>query len=298
MKLKILLISSTLAFSLLQTTPVFAKDGRGVLEDIKHSFNKIEKLEKDDSQKQQSDISKSKQRVNKEIDRRISALTKLLQRIQNDSKLTGDEKTNVSNDIQSDIDGLNALKTKVDADSDINTLKSDAKQVVTNFRVFAIATPKTRLLITIDNLQTVVSKITAFTPKLQTLIDSLKSQGKDVTSLQTSLDDINSRLTSVSSTLASDKTLILGVTTASTDTKSTFQKVRQDLAGVRQSLAQVRHDFAKMRETFRLLITGGNSSNANLSTSPIPSETPSPTPTETPSPTPTPSTSPTPSPTV
>lgn len=293
MKTSNLFIAGTLIFSLIQTTPAFAEEPRGIIGDIQRNVQSLEKRASAEAQrqnkkeqKQQNNLAGAKKRADQAINRRLSELNKLLQRVQNDQKLTSDDKANLSSDIQSAINGLTALKSKIDADTDLPTIKSDAKQIISGFKVFDVIVPKTRLLITIDDLMSVTTRIAGFTPKIQDLVNNLKSEGKDVTQLQSLLDDVNSRLTSINNQLSSDKTLVLAVTISSTDPKSTFTQVRKDLAGVRQSLAQVRHDFGKTREAFEKAINGENSSS-----SPIPST--SATPTSSPTATPTPTASPT-----
>lgn len=304
MKKNNLIIAAVLIVSLIQTSPVFAEEPRGLINDVQRFEKRAtiieaqrqeQKIQKR-NQGQQNNLNGAKKRADQAINRRISELNRLLQRIQNDQKLTSDEKSNLSSDIQSAINGLTTLKSKIDADTDLTTLKSDAKQIVSGFKVFDIIVPKTRLLITIDNLMTVTTKIAGFTPKIQDLIKNLKSEGKDVTQLQSLLNDVNSRLTAINNQLSSDKTLVLGITTSTTDPKSTFTQVRKDLAGVRQGLAQVRHDFAQMRDTFHIIITGGNSGNGSASGSStplaIPSKSPTPTPSSSPNLTPTPTVTP------
>lgn len=272
MKIQTLLITSTLTLSLLQTPPVFAQGPQDLINDV----TRMEKRQAQITDRKQDELAKIKKRADREIDKRVDRLNKLSQRIENDQKLSADEKSNLSADIQSDISGLTTLKAKIDADTDVATARSDAKQIFTNFRVFAIVVPKTRLLITIDNLQAVVTKLVGFTPKIQDLINNLSSEGKDVSKLQTLLNDVNNRLTAISNQLTSDKNLVLGVSVSTADPKFVFTQVRKDLADIRQSLAQVRHDFGQMRETFRIIITGGNSGNTSASVSPIPSATPTP----------------------
>ncbi len=64
--------------------------------------------------------------------------------------------------------------------------------------------------------------MSGFTPKIQNLINNLKSQGKDVTSLQASLDDINKILATINTQLSADKTTVLSVTVSTTDPKTIF----------------------------------------------------------------------------
>lgn len=208
------------------------------------------------AQRQETNLTNLKQRADKAIDNRITELNNLLSRIQNNSRLSSDEKTSLSADINTDISGLTSLKAKIDADTDLQTARSDAKTIVTSYRIYMVLVPKIRLLITIDNLSALDTTLQGLTPKLQDLINNLKSQGKDVTSLQSSLDDINSRLTSISNTLSADKSKVEAVSVSDYATAhSSFVAVRQDLAqNIRASFAQIRHDIAQMRVDFKISI--------------------------------------------
>lgn len=261
MKLKTysIIIASTILILLSGAVPVFAQD-LGAQELIKE-VNREQKRTSISVEKKQDELARIKKRADTEIDRRINSLNKLLARIQSDNKLSADEKSNISADINSNIAGLTSLKAKIDADTDAATAKSDAKQIFINFRIFANFEPKTRLLISIDNLQVVANRISSFTPKIQDLINNLKSQGKDVASLQASLDDINKTLITINGQLSIDKATVLGVSVSTTDPKTIFTNVRQDLSKVRSEFAQIRNDIAQMRNAFRIIIQGGNSAN-------------------------------------
>lgn len=205
-------------------------------------------------------LSKVKERGDRMITERVRALQKLLGRIQNDKKLSSADKSSLSGDINTTIASLNALKSKIDADTDPATARSDVKSILTNFRIFAIYIPKIRLLITIGNLQTESSRMTTLSGKLQTLITKLQSQGKDVSSLQASLTDMNAQITAINSLLTTDKSLVSAVNTTSADPKSVFTQVRKDLATIRQDFAQIRHDIATMRDTIRIILPKGTAS--------------------------------------
>src|SRR5579871_3690390 len=110
---------------------------------------------------------------------RITSLTNLSTRIQNDSRLTTDEKSSLSADVQSALSGLTNLKSKIDADTDVATARSDTKEIVTNYYVYEIFEPKIRLLIMLNNIQEIVSKLQILTPQLTSLANTLSSQGKN-----------------------------------------------------------------------------------------------------------------------
>lgn len=237
----------------LQTVmPAFAIEGTGEPR-IANTITHMQNFASKSADRQANELQTIIKRADTLITNRLTALNKLSTRIQNDSKLSASEKSSLSSDIQTEINGLTAQKTKIDADTDATTARADAKQIITNYYVFAVFEPKVRLLITINNLQTTTANIQAIVPQLQNLINTYKTQGKDVTQMQNLLNDISSQLQTISTTLTTDATTVQNVSvTSNTTAKATFVQVRQDLAQiVRAGFAKIRSDFAQMRPLFK-----------------------------------------------
>ncbi len=129
-----------------------------------------------------------------EIERRIVALNKLIERIDKIRKLSATQKTELKARVQTEIDTLNALKAKIDADTDITTLKADVKSIVDSYRVFVVFMPQIRLIAAGDRLLTVAANLSAISTKLQTRITEAQAAGKDVTQLNTYLTDLNAKV--------------------------------------------------------------------------------------------------------
>lgn len=139
-------------------------------------------------------VSNLKQRADSEIARRVTALNGLISRISQIKKLTNTQKADFTSKIQAQIDALNALKTKIDTDTDLTTLKTDVKSIVDSYRIFLVFMPQIRLLGAADRLSTVASDLTALSAKLETRISDAKSLGKDTVQLDTYLTDLNSKV--------------------------------------------------------------------------------------------------------
>ncbi len=255
------------------TQPALAQDDgmNKLINQVQRSENQAAK-DTQKQQRQEQNLDNLKKRADKMIDNRIDALNKVLQRIQNDKRLSADEKSSLSAEIQTNISGLTSLKAKIDADTDITVARTDSKSIITNFRVFAIFEPKIRLLVTIDNMSASQTRLSSLTPKLQNLINNLKSQGKDVSKLQPLLDDINSNLSTIGSKLSADRQTVLGISASSNP--STFASVRQDLATVREEFAKVRSDIGQMRVEFQTAIKSNVNQPTTSSPSPSPTVTP------------------------
>ena len=130
-----------------------------------------------------------------EIQRRLSNLTAALTKLSATTKLTAADKTALTNQINSEISSLTALKTKLAADTDLTTARADVQNIVSDYRVYVLLLPKTRLIATADSFSTVETQFNTLANLLQAKIDSTKKAGKDVTALQASLNDLDAKLT-------------------------------------------------------------------------------------------------------
>lgn len=198
------------------------------------------------AQREDTRLTAIKTSADKMIDQRVATLQTLLTHVTQDSKLPSDDVTAFTTDINTTISSLQTLKTKIDADTDVTTALADRKSIVTSYRIYLIFEPKLRLLIAVDNLQAVNQKLATLSGSLTTLITNLKSEGKDVTTMQTALTDINIKLADATTKLANAKSALLAITTSQAG-QQPFVAVKQDLATVRQDYAAIRADFAKIR---------------------------------------------------
>ncbi len=203
------------------------------------------------AQRQSNDLARIITRGDSMIQVRLTSLQNLLTRVQNDKRLTPDEKTSFENDITTTSSNLTTLKTKLDADTDAPTALADAKSIVTSYRIYMIFEPKIRLLAIIDNLQTTSIKISGIIASVQNLLNTLKSEGKDVTTAQNALNDASSQVSAINSLLAADKTLVSNVQIGTTDPQSIFVQVRKDLATIRGDVTKIRTDFETVKTSLK-----------------------------------------------
>ncbi len=234
--------------------PAFAQDtlgGQKLINQVNHMQNQASRS----ANKSANELKNIISHADTMIANRLTSLNTLLTRLQGDKRLSASEISSLTSDIQKNISGLTALKTKIDADTDVTTAHTDAKQIINNYYVYAVFEPKVRLLITLNNLQTVSLNVQALVPQLQNLINTFKSQGKDVSQLQPLLDDISTQLNTINTTLTSDITTVQNISTTTKRDPSTFSKVRQDISQlVKTGFAKIRSDFEKMLPLFRQII--------------------------------------------
>lgn len=143
---------------------------------------------------QKQGIESIKNKASREIDRRISALNNLITRINNNQKLTTDEKSSLSAQAQSEISGLISLKSRIASGTDLATLRTDVKSIINEYRVYALIMPKTGIIYSADLILSHVTSLNNIYSKLQARIQTAQQKGKDVTSLQNSLNDMKTKL--------------------------------------------------------------------------------------------------------
>ncbi len=254
MKKLLTTLTITGAILLQSSLPAFAAEnvgGQKLLNQVNHEVNQASKA----ANKQSNQLPAIIKRSNTMITSRIASLTKLLNRIQNDKRLSASEKTALTTQIQTAINGLNGLKTKIDADKDATTARSDEKSIITNYYVYAAFEPKVRYLIVLNNLQATTNNIQFLVPQLQKLVNTFKSQGKDVTAIQALLDDVSSQLTTINTTITSDITAIQNVSTTAKPADTTFAKVKQDISQIiKAGLGKIKTDFNQMKPLFKQLM--------------------------------------------
>lgn len=158
-----------------------------------------------DQQHLQTIISKGDQ----EITRRLATLNTLDSKINAATKLNATDKSYLTAEVNGEITGLTTLKTKLDADTTLAAARADAQSIFNEYRVYALVAPKVSLVKVADDQQVVEGKLTALIQKLQTRINTAKSNGKDVTTLQNQLNDLTTQVNNAQSISSSIEQKVL-----------------------------------------------------------------------------------------
>lgn len=138
---------------------------------------------------------RGKDRAHQEIDRRVTNLDGLIARVKAMRNLSDADKTAISGTLTAQIDALNALKTKVDADEDADTLKGDVKSITDSYRIYALIIPQGAIIAAADRVVTVAGKLHLIGGKFETRITEAASAGNDVTAVRATLTEYNAKIT-------------------------------------------------------------------------------------------------------
>ena len=212
------------------------------------------------TQTEANSLENLRERANREIARRINFLTELSQKIDKIKKLSDADKTSLKSQIQTQIDNLNVLKTKINADSDLTTLREDVKSILNGYYIFAYFRVKVSLYVAAGRLSTTADMLNAVYTKLQTRINEAGAQGEDVTELNALLSDMLAKITDAKTQY--DATIVLLNTLDAQDfpqNKSSFTQARskirlgaadlrtayQDAVRIRQGLGDIKGNLRK-----------------------------------------------------
>ena len=146
------------------------------------------------AQADQTKIIDLKQRAKTEITRRISFLNDLATKITNLKKISDADKTTLKTQIQQQVDGLTTLLAKIDADTDLITLRTDVKSIVNGYYIFAFFRVKINLLVAAESLSVTTENLNLVYAKLLVRVTDQKNQGKDTVSLETALTDMLAKI--------------------------------------------------------------------------------------------------------
>lgn len=116
------------------------------------------------------------------ITERQAALTKLgsvISERASDKHITSDQANALQADVTTNQTGLEALKTKLDAETDATAARRDVKSIYEQFRIYAVVLPRDYRTLELDIEINVAHKLKDLEPTLQSAINGAPSSIKD-----------------------------------------------------------------------------------------------------------------------
>lgn len=203
-----------------------------------------------------------KERADKEIERRIKVLNNLLERLGDIKRLSPSEASSFESQVQSEITDLNVLKTKIDSDTDITTLRTDVRSIIGSYRVFAFFIVDINLTITADRMTRIVDNMTLVYNKLSVRIQKQQKEGKNVTELLSLLSDMNTNLNNAKTTIQGVQTELSGLSVQGyPQNRVTLLDARQKL---KTAFSYIKTAFSDGKRIILGLEANGSIQNNNL----------------------------------
>jgi hypothetical protein len=211
-------------------------------------------------------------RGDQEITRRITSLNALLTRISQMVKVSVSEKTGLNTEIQTQIKTLTTLKAKIDADTDLPTLKTDLQSITSSYRIYALVLPQTEILAAADRMGTIVDAMNVLGSKIQSAITSAQAGGGNVVIPSAAFSDYGVKVADATTQYqtAGNTVAILvpdnGDTTVAQSNHQSLLNARADIKTGTQDLLAARKDAATIVAALKALHVN-ISSSASASTS-------------------------------
>mgnify|MGYP001791533152 CR=1 FL=1 len=203
----------------------------------------------DSSKSAENKVERLNDRANKEINRRVELLNKLITKINSVKRLTPAQKLSFVAEIQTEISSLQSLSGKIKSDTDPLVLKADVQSVIKSYKVYLLFVPKIEIIAAADRLANVADEMSSYSAKLKTRIDVAKTAGTDVSSLETLLADMNAKIADAKTQASNAIGVVLPLTPDEyPGNVAIFQSARKTIQAGRLDLVTALQDGQKIRK--------------------------------------------------
>lgn len=130
-------------------------------------------------------------RATTEINNRINVLNTVTTALNAIKKISDSNRTSLLNQIQTEVQAMQALQTKIQGDTDVTTLRIDVQSITKAYRVYWVFVPKVHVLAAADRIDDASSLMQDVASKLQARITS---GGSATSTFQSTLNTANSKI--------------------------------------------------------------------------------------------------------
>ena len=183
------------------------------------------------------------------IGNRITALNTLETRIQAMKNVSASEQQFLAATVQTNITNLTALKTKIDADTSVTTVRADIKTITANYRIYDLIIPQGYVVASADRVDTIGGMMTTLGTQLQTKITAAQAAGKNVTTLQSALSDMTTQVANAESQAQTAQSGVIslvpdqGSATVAASNKAALVAARANIKTATANLKTAREDI-------------------------------------------------------
>ena len=179
------------------------------------------------------------------IENRLVSLDNLKTRINEMAKTNAATKTATLAEINKSVNALNALNTKIQADTDLVTLKADIKSIYETYRVYMVLLPKNLGLNASARGQYILGQLSAIEVKLQKIITQNKTTGKDMAAIEKLIIDFDAKIADAKSQLQIADTQFESMTPADTEVAKTAREAGKNAMNQAKDSLKAAHDIMK-----------------------------------------------------
>lgn len=189
---------------------------------------------------------RAKEKAAQEINRRIAALQKLMERVAAMKRVSTQFKNDLAETIDAEIAKLEALQGNIESSTDGNEIKADVQSITRSYRIFALVMPKAAIAAAADRIVTMTTTLSEIGAKLKVRVDTAAAAGTDVAALLPVLDDLAEKIVSANghAKAAVDGTMNLqpdnGEKALMDANRAALQKAREELKAAHEDVKAAR----------------------------------------------------------
>jgi hypothetical protein len=135
------------------------------------------------------------------IDGRLAALKVEQAAVRNASRLTDAHRSALDAILGHDLQGLTALKAKVQAETTLEAIKADTQSMINDYRVYLLVGPQVRMTMAADVEAAAGRTLEKAYDTLAAAIETAEKAGKDVAAAKAKLAEMRAHLDNAKSTL-------------------------------------------------------------------------------------------------
>jgi len=197
-------------------------------------------------------MTQMKNRADQELDRRSKNVSDVLAKVPDIKNLSQSGIAAIQTTLNNNVTALSALKSKIDADTDLATLQSDVKQITDSYRVYALVVPQLRIIIAADHAVTIAGEMHLLETLLADRVSAAGASGTDVTAMTAKITDLD---TNVSAAVTAAQAAVSAIGTLTPDQTGAapfganlkvLQDARAKVVAAQKALATARADAASI----------------------------------------------------
>jgi len=199
-----------------------------------------------------------KARCDAAVDGREATLSDLEAKVAASAHLSDANRSALTGQLQAAAGGLTALKATIDADTTVAQAATDCRKIVSDYRVYLLLAPKTRLVIAADRGLAATAAATQAEPKVDAAISHAAGAGvpaAQVADAQARNADLKAKVADATTQLDGLADQLVPLTAQQYDAgtagpvlagaRTRLQATVADLKGARADLVAIRHDLTQ-----------------------------------------------------
>lgn len=180
-----------------------------------------------------------------QIKARVSALTRLMNKVAK-SDISLEQRATLKAELQTGVDGLNALLVKISAEQNLDTLKGLVKSIYTDFRIFAIAIPRVEGELAVYRQMMAGKKLSDHAMKLEAKLNEWAAKDVDVSVSRTNLAVAKKSADTAAELYKAALAGFQSLKPADYPAKATIEKARKDLKEGNKNILAARNALKKV----------------------------------------------------